>query len=250
MWAAPPLQLHAEKAQKHDESPTNRAGLYASGRGLKEELASGRWDFVAIQQASLQSHDVATYRPFAKYLCDYIRKFAPGAEVLVHETWEYRCDDPRFATRSVRPGEPATQEAMYRGLTNAYQTIAAELGARLIPVGDAFHLADTDPKWGYRPDTSFGFKNARPPALPDQKYSLHVGWRWVGRELRMDGHHASEAGQYLAACVFYEVLFGESVVGNAFIPSGLDRAYARFLLQETAHRAVEARRSDRRRPSG
>jgi len=45
------------------------------------------------------------------------------------------------------------------------------------------------------------------------------------------------AGEYLGACVFYEVLFGDIVVGNTFVPSGLDSAYAKF-LQETAHQAV------------
>jgi hypothetical protein len=162
---------------------------------------------------------------------------------LVHQTWAYRCDDPRFATKSPKPGEPATQEAMYRGLTNAYRTIVEELGARLIPVGDAFHRADTDPQWGYRPDKEFDFKNAQPPALPDQTHSLHVGWRWAKQKddttkLSMDGHHANTAGEYLGACVFYEVLFGDNVVGNAFVPPGVDPAYARF-LQETAHQAVE-----------
>src|SRR3989442_887432 len=84
--------------------------------------------------------------------------------VLVHETWEYRRDDPRFAVKTPKPGEPATQAAMYEGLSSAYKTIAAELGARRIPVGDAFHLADSDPKWGYQPDTKFDLKNAKAPA--------------------------------------------------------------------------------------
>ncbi len=69
-----------------------------------------------------------------------------------------------------------------------------------------------------------------------------MGWRWAQQKdgppkLGMDGHHANTAGEYLGACVFYEVLFGESVVGNAFVPPGLDPAYAKF-LQETAHQAV------------
>ena len=57
----------------------------------------------------------------------------------------------------------------------------------------------------------------------------------------MDGHHANLAGEYLGACVWYEVLFGDSSVGNAFLPEGLEAGYARF-LQETAHRAVQARK--------
>ena len=120
-------------------------------------------------------------------------------------------------------------------------TIAAELGACIIPVGDGFHLADNGPNWGCRLDIKFDFKNAPPPALPNQTHSLHGGWRWTKKgdkqTLTMDGHHASDAGQYLAACVFYEVLFGESVVGNKFAPPDLDPAYVRF-LQETAHQAV------------
>jgi len=72
--------------------------------------------------------------------------------------------------------------------------------------------------------------------LPNQKHSLHMGRQWKNGKLSFDGHHANTAGQYLGACVFYETLFGESVVGNKFVPDGIDSAYARF-LQETAHRA-------------
>jgi hypothetical protein len=135
---------------------------------------------------------------------------------------------------------------MYDGLTRAYETIAKELGARLIPVGDAFYLADSDSRRGYRPDRKFDFKKATPPALPDQTHSLHTGWRWTTskdgkKTLGMDGHHAGIAGQYLAACVFYEVLFAESVVGSSFVPQEISRAYARF-LQQTAHQAVAKRK--------
>lgn len=236
------LQLHAEKFQKHELDPNDKAGCYTNGRSLKQELAADRWDFVTIQQASIKSHDIETYRPFAGQLRDYVKKHAPQAKLLVHQTWAYRCDDPRFTKPSGKPGEPPTREAMYRMLSSAYRTIAAELGARIIPVGDAFDLADRDAKWGFRPDTKFDFKNVRPPALPKQTHSLHVGWQWKkGKDGKqtfgMDGHHANTAGEYLGACVFYEVLFGESVAGNRFVPKGLDPAYAKF-LRETAHLAV------------
>ena len=59
------LQLHAEKAQKHDQDAQDKAGLYANGRSLQQELAAEPWDFVTIQQASLKSHDLGTYRPYA-----------------------------------------------------------------------------------------------------------------------------------------------------------------------------------------
>ena len=233
------FQVHAEKAQKHEADPKDKAGHYTSGRGLKENLELQKWDYVTIQQASIKSHDFATYQPYAGWLRDYIAKHAPQAKLLVHETWEYRKDDPRFT----KPGDLKSQEEMYSGLRAAYDKIAAEFGARIIPTGDAFHLADTDPSWAYQTDTTFNPKAAKQPELPNQTHSLHVGWRWAKPKnggkiaLGMDGHHASMAGEYLGACVWYEVLFGESAVGNTFMPKGLDPTDARF-LQETAHRAV------------
>ena len=242
------FQVHVEKAQKHEADALDKAGLYTSGRGLKESLELDKWDYVTIQQASIQSHDFSTYQPYAGWLRDYITKHAPQAQLMVHETWEYRKDDPRFTKPAVKPGEPATQEAMYRELSAAYDKIAAELGAKVIPTGDAFHLADNDAAWAYQTDTTFDPKAAKQPALPNQKHSLHIGWRWAKPKsgngpvaLGMDGHHANVAGEYLGACVWYEVLFGASPVGNTFVPKGLDPKDASF-LQETAHRAVIARK--------
>ena len=241
------LELHATKFQAHEKDPQSTNGLYSNKQSLKQMLSAQPWDFVTIQQASIKSHDIATYRPFAKQLNDYIKLHLPKPAVLVHQTWAYRVDDPRFAVAAPKVGEPAKQADMYRMLTSAYTTIAAELGARRIPVGDAFYFADSDAKWGYQPDAKYDFKNKGQTALPNQLHSLHVGWRMAkGKDgksaLRLDGHHANMAGEYLGACVWYEVLFGESVVGNTFITPGLDKTYARF-LQETAHKAVIASRS-------
>ncbi|HCN28619.1 MAG TPA: DUF4886 domain-containing protein [Verrucomicrobiales bacterium] len=241
------LELHSEKALLHEKDPANKDGLYTSGRSLAQHLRQERWDFVSIQQASIKSHDFATYEPHGSRLAALIRSHAPGARILVHQTWAYRVDDPRFTKPSNTDGEPATQEQMYRGLTAAYDQLASLIGARVIPVGDAFFAADTDPQWGYKPGSvPFDPKTARRPALPDQTHSLHVGWRWakarnsVKITLGMDGHHANLAGEYLGACVWYEVLFGDTPPGSTHLPKGLDAAHARF-LQETAHHAVQAR---------
>jgi hypothetical protein len=240
------LEQHWEKYERHEADPDDPRGLYTTKKSLVEELAAEPWDVVTIQQASIKSHDAATYRPFADRLAKLILDRSPHATLFMHETWPYRRDDPRFAVKSPAPGEPADQEAMYRGLSRAYRLIAGEIGAPIIPVGDAFHLADSDPEWGFRPDPKFDFDRATHPALPDQKHSLHMGWKWSknpeGRyALSYDGHHASVAGRYLGGCVFYETLYGKSVVGNPFRPNGINAEYARF-LQETAHRAVAAAR--------
>jgi glycerophosphoryl diester phosphodiesterase len=239
------LAQHWDRAVRFEKDPNDKKATYGTGRSLKQELLAEKWDFVTIQQYSLISHDPTTYWPCARRLRDYAAKHAPQAEVLVHQTWAYRCDDPRFTKPPTKPGEPTSQKAMYAGLTKAYEGIADELGLRVIPVGDALFSADTNPTWGYVPDRKFDPSKVKYPSLPEQRHSLHVGWRWTkdrsGKPLlRMDGHHANLAGEYLGACVFFEMLFNESVVDVAWAPPQLDAVYARF-LRETAHRAVQGR---------
>jgi hypothetical protein len=229
---------HLDMAKAHEKSPAE--GLYGNKRSLKEQLLMDKWDIITIQQRSIDSHDVKTYQPAAAELVAYVRKYSPQAEIVLHETWAYRADDPRFSAKP-KAGEPRTQRAMYDGLKNAYETIGRELNLRLVPVGDAFIAADEHPKWGYKPAAK---PKVEHPTPPDQPYSLHVGWKWTksaGKDvLAMDGHHASMSGRYLAGCVFYEFLFGESPVRLSYVPPKLDAEYARF-LQETAHLAVQQR---------
>jgi len=241
------MEVHWTKIQANEKDPKDPAGLYGT-RSLSGVLKTDDWDFVTIQQASIKSHDLETYRPFAAQLQQYVKTHAPKAELLLHQTWAYRCDDPRFGPKTPKT-EPATREAMVASLSAAYQTIAKELGLRRIPVGDAFHLADSDPKWGYKPDASFDLAKAVAPALPDQTHSLHVGWKWSTdkegkQKLGMDGHHANTAGEYLGACVWYEVMFKESAVGNSFVPKGLSPEDAK-VLQDVAHKAVTAAEGSR-----
>ena len=237
------LEVHWKKVQAFEKDPADKLGRYAGGKSLKEDLAGGHWDVVTIQQSSILSHNVATYRPFAKELSAYIKRNAPDATLLLHETWEYRADDPRFAAKAPKPGEPKTQDEMYQGLSGAYAATAKELGLRRLPVGDAFHLANHDAQWGFHPQPKpFDSSHAKPGELPDQTHSLNVGWQWkepkTGRPaVSMDGHHASMAGEYLGACVWYEVLFGKTVENNGFVPKGLNAEDAKF-LRGIAHRAV------------
>lgn len=237
------FDIHLKKLEVWQKDPKSKLGQYTEGKGLQDDLTEKKWDFITIQQASIKSHDVNTYRPYARQLADFIRKYAPDATLIMHQTWEYRVDDPRFSGKEPKPGEPKTQDDMYAGLNSAYATIAKELNVKLIHVGDAFHAANRDAKWGYKvPTVPFESKNARPGDLPDQTHSLNVGWNWKKQpdgkmKLGMDGHHANTAGEYLGGCVWYEVLFGKSVEGAAFVPPGLDTEYAKF-LQSTAHRVV------------
>jgi len=240
------LEQHWRRAETFGRDPADPAGRYPTGKSLVEALESRPWDAVTIQQVSTLSHDPDTFQPHADRLVALIAEHAPTARVWLHETWEYRADSPRFTAPAAKPGEPRSAAEMYRGIREAYRVLADALDAPVIPAGDAFHMALRHERFRHRVDPSFDPARAEHPALPDQTGSLHVGWNWKtgddGRwKLTLDDRHASVAGSYLAGCVWFESLFEESSVGNAFVPPGLDPATARA-LQEIAHRAVTARR--------
>ncbi len=238
------LERHWKHAAQFEANPTDREGSpYGGKHSLKDLLTADDWDFVTIQQVSYKSHDLQTYQPYANNLYDYIRKHAPNATILAHQIWAYRIDDPRFKPAN-KGREPHTHVEMYQQVREAYLELAKKLDLKIIPSGDAMYRADTDKNWGYKIDRKFNFENAAYPDLPDQTHSLHVGWRWQKLEdgtwrLRIDGHHANSTGEYLLGCVWFETLFNENVVGNRYVPKGIDPNYAEF-LQRTAHATVSA----------
>lgn len=230
-----PLEQHWRAVAAHEADPADPKGRIYGKKSLKIILRETPWDIVTIQQNSLKSTDLKTYRPYAEKLAAYIRKHAPTAELVIHQTWAYRSDDPRFS------GD-YKQADMYRELTHAYTTIARELSVkRIIPVGRAFQNARAHKDWNFVfPDPDFDYDNPVYPNLPNQKHSLIRGWTWRNKEtLRLDGHHANAAGEYLGAAVWFEFFFGKDVRGNSFIPTELNKADVNF-LQQIAHQTVAA----------
>jgi len=101
-----------------------------------------------------------------------------------------------------RQTAPETQTA----ITNAYTAIGEELGATIVPAGVAWQ--------------NFLRKH--------KQLVLHD----------KDQSHPTLAGSYLAACVFFAVLFGENPTGIASDLKGLTQAEAE-LLQKTAWATVQ-----------
>lgn len=228
------LQQHAESAAAGEM--LYPAGLSRPKRSLRQALESTPWDIVTIQQASRLSDDWKTYEPWAGQLVAHIRKFAPQAEVVIHQTWAYRHDDPKF-----RDGSTAGQ--MHEAVRSNYHRLSRELGLRLVPVGEAFHLASLTPEWSYRRDESFDYRNPPEGEVPEQPGSLHSGWGWRRAKpenplrFTLDAHHANIFGAYLAGCVMLQFLTGRSPVGNAFVPEGITPQQATS-LQLLAERAA------------
>ncbi len=234
--------LHDADLDNRDGKPfalwvTDEKGQRKMSRvGLRELLTSDEWDIVTIQQLSRESTDVSNYRPFAKQLYDYIKKYAPQAEVVLHQTWAYRADGD---FEHVFPDKPSYgQEDMYRDLNDAYNTIAAELGVRVIPVGAAFQLArESRP---FVADVTTDRDTLQPARLPKEQSSLCVGWYWddsVPPKLRCDTHHAGRRGKYLAAAVWFQFLTGVNPYDEGIKAGDISAGDAKF-LSHIAHQVV------------
>ena len=158
---------------------------------VQQLLGEAKWDLVVLQDQSAMPLMHRNQRdqesaPFARKLNEKIKE--SGARTVLFMTWGYK--DGYFP--------------MQKMARDAYQELATDLKADLVPVGTAWEKA-----LKARPDLDM----------------------WT------DGNHATMKGSYLAACVFYAVFYGQSPVGNSFA-AGLDAADARF-LQETAASVVE-----------
>ncbi len=235
-----PLETHYKLAMKHEQNLRDTEGkpYRHNGKkmGLKEMLKGEKWDYVTIQQYSMHSFLIDTYRPWGRRLCNYIKEYAPYAEIVFHQTWAYRSDDKSIFKKDFTP------DKMYRDLKNAYAKIASELRIRrIIPVGDAFQLAAKSPKWKFVPDREFNFKKAVFPNLPKDRNSLHAGYYWRDdkgvKVLEYDSHHANIAGEFLGGCVWLEFFYGKDVRKMKFKPAQITRKDADF-LKAIAHNAV------------
>lgn len=235
------FQQHWDAVEAWRANPNDPKAKIYKDKSLQDQLGTASWDVITVQQYSLHSSDLTTYRPAAPNLVAHLKKLRPGAEIVLHQTWAYRVDADKFGL--IAPKQNATnQREMYDRSRAAYWEIANELGLRVIPSGDAMWRVGSDPTWGFKPDTAFDRKTAVYPALPNQTHSLHVGYRWSPeKKLTKDANHANVSGEYLGALVWYGFLFNESPEKLTFVPAGVDAAFAAHLrkvawqiVQETA----------------
>ncbi len=234
------LERHWRELEKSEADPTHKP--YDKKFNLREKLESRKWDYVTIQQVSTFSWQAESYEPYASNLCKYIEKYAPGAEIVMHQTWAYRFDDGRLKRWKIE------QREMYERLTGAYNKIAAELKLRVIPSGDAVQLARETQATPYVPYDPETLKNLKyPAALPSEKGSFVRGLRWTkdknSGEYKIggDSSHLNKRGEYLQACVWYAFFFEKPTSEIKFVPAVVDGDDAEFLRQ-TAQKALDARR--------
>ena len=179
-----------------------RLSQHAADAKLFEKIDRGSWDVVVLQEQS-QMPAVPKDRlerevyPFARILSQRVRAASPKAKIAFYQTMAKRNGDARFFPDIP---EMRTYEGMQRRINAAYAEMAKDNRGLLVPVG-------------------LLWKEARATRAELGLYA--------------DDTHPSPVGSYLAACVFYAVLFESSPVGAAHPPS-VDDATATFLQAVTS----------------
>ncbi len=200
-------------AGRHEAGKTSLRAMTISGARLAEHLPGlagivtpGRWDMVIMHGYSngpIQADTAPAFQDAASQASALVAK--SGATPAFLMTWAYK-DQPE----------------MTAALNQAYTRAGNDNDALVIPVGQAFARAMSKaPEIElYSPDI-LGF-DARDDAV-------NIRYKKVLK-------HPSLAGTYLAACVVYASIYGESPVGLVY-GAGLPAADARK-LQEIASKVV------------
>jgi hypothetical protein len=156
------------------------------------QISASKWDYVVLQEQS----EIPAFE-----LSRNVRMY-PAARTLVRQIDGTGAKPIFFLTWAHRDGLPESSVQDYQ--TMQFQVdigtmgIAKELSAMIAPVGYAWLLAR-----GQNPNLEL--------------------WQ-------SDGSHPSEQGTYLAACVFYAVIYRESPKGLTY-QAGLTKETATFLQQ-------------------
>ena len=232
------LERHASLAKQSETDPANKPynrifGSQRSKLSLQEYLVAEDWDYVTLQQMSALSFKPDTYHSHIDELAAVIRKLAPEARILIHETWAYLPDSPLLKEWGI------TQDEMHEGIVNAYASVAKQFDTSVIPVGSAFNKVRSTPgRKVVVPDPNYDFGHPVHPKRPNQANSLVAGWYWDVRgdkpTLRLDFKHANAAGCYLAGLVWYEALTGNDAREIQYAPRGVKEADVAF-FREVAH---------------
>ena len=150
------------------------------------------WDFVILQEQS-QIPAISRLRdscmfPSSMALADSVKSVHPCSRVLFYLTWGRRyggvqCFEPNYCS-PVFSGFNQMQDS----LTRSYKMVADSLSAWIAPAGEAWRLV-----------------------INNTGMVLHDA----------DNSHPNLKGSYLAACVFYSVMFNKKSHGNP-LTAGLD----------------------------
>ena len=203
---------------------------------LDDCLRAYNWDFISLQgNMSLFGMNgletaLAGTEPYLGELLEYIRGQYPLSTYFWHQTWAIEVGHGNSFT--VVDKEHRTR--MHQVQQGVAAAVAEKYGLKVAPTGDALEkIRDLE------------LFNTPVEGVPIQEVTPFT--RVANNKLVDDGIHDGDmgGGQYLNACVWFEVLTGQSCVGNTFRPQYTYGVYDCSLseekiqiLQNAAHEAV------------
>ena len=190
-----------------------------------EKKLKGEWDVISLQNSGAFSllGDVENTEkntlPQAKELYDYIKENYPEASLYWHQPWAYEIGYGKDKSEAYQMNDVEHRTNMHKINKNVAQKVANENGVKIMPTGDAWEIA-------------------RKSEIVGTTLCQRKGINGDEGDYYHDGDIGG--GQYLNACVWYEVLMGKSCIGNTWRPSYELSEEKIAILQAAAHEAVAA----------
>jgi hypothetical protein len=180
---------------------------HVSDQNTISKIGSKKWDAVVLQEQSqvpavyTEAEKAQYITPYARILDSMIHQANPSARTVFFETWGRKSGDSQFVGKIPGVGSYDGDQAR---INATYEQLSSGLSATLAPVGKVWSL----------------IRQTHP------EIELY----------QSDGSHPSGQGTYLAACVFYDVLFGGRATG-AKSSLTVEPVQAK-ILQEAANQTV------------
>ena len=185
------------KYQFYETYTDGRSGV--SNATLEWSLAQYDWDVISIQQYGIQKSATVEdhFEETALYhetLLPYLKSQFPDARLMWHQTWGYQFNggDGDYSRSNA-----SECKNLYEQQRDFAKLICAEYGYERVPSGEAWNNMRNDYDYNYM--------------------CVRLG----NEENWGDGYHDGNigGGQYLNACVWFEIITGQSVIGNSYVPA-------------------------------
>lgn len=188
-------------------------------------LKQRNWDVISLQESSrgvrnsggVQPH-LALTQTYLTDLWGYIKEQFPQSRHLWHQTWSYQIGYDRNNYQMLDLAQQETDMQMQKDYALA---VCKEYDLERVNTGEAWQIVR---QGGY---DNLCARQSTNNGLGDYYHDGDIG-----------------GGQYLNTCVWFEVITGQSCIGNTWRPAyRLDEALI-STLQQAAHQAVEQKNSE------
>jgi len=185
---------------------TNSTGEWSAvtGKTLNEVVASKKWDYISIQQASPDSGNPRTYDD-VELLAAVVKEMCMEAKMVWNMTWAYQSD----STHSGFGRYQNDQTVMYNAIVSAVKTYVVP--NQMIPIVAA---------------TGTAVQNARTS--------------YLGDNITRDGYHLSyDVGRFIAGVAFFHCVTGIDVSGLTYAPDGVGANVLKVAIESALNAGIK-----------